>query len=78
MELVFTFQHVKGCMWYHKMEKDNKKDLEQYNEAWNKNIVGELMKHGIKKIWDGSYLKCRKSVHHLDDCWEGGKDKEGQ
>jgi hypothetical protein len=60
---------------YHFMEKNKKKELEQCEEAWNKKIAGELMKRRIKKICEGSYFKCKKTTHHLDNC---GDDKENR
>jgi hypothetical protein len=66
--------HFDPCL-YHYMDKDKENDFEQCEQAWKKKITGELMKCGIKKCFDGSYIKCSKTSIHLD---KYGKDKENE
>jgi hypothetical protein len=63
---------------YHCMEKSKDKDLKECKEAWNKKIVGELMKDRITKICKREYVKGSKTGHHLVDlhCMDGSKENK--
>ncbi len=56
----------------HKAEKDKKKYLLQCNDAWNKKIEGELIKYGIRKEGNGTYVKPKRNSGptQLDNNWE--------